>query len=285
MSLFSLRRNINQIEDLSTRYQAARDAFEKHLPFAPKELFGELKQQLKATPPPRLAQLLEEYGERLRTYQKAQDKEMKEILKMLGGMAEQMAKRDKQFSVRFTGIAKKLRLLTSSQDLAEIKQRLAEEVTQFEKAVEETQQDSGSLLLRLQGALHKMDQRPSRDTGGLLGAEDAQGWMGVRMDHGVRFCVVWVGGPVAGFAERVTAAQEVATDDAKAFRWSESELLLLLERPLLEGVIVAEKLQKALQKRGLPGHASAAEFIRGETVESLLDRARGLVKSNLVKSI
>lgn len=101
---------------------------------------------------------LQAYGKGLEKHIHQSEKDVKEIMAMMATMADSLASREKQYNVRFRGIAKQLRLLTTANDLAEIRMKLASEVEQLEKYVEDMARDTQAALERVKGDLQVREQ-------------------------------------------------------------------------------------------------------------------------------
>ena len=115
-----------------------------------KPLLAEVSQQVDRT--------LGIYNKEIESDLNLQTREAKQVMAIVAVMAESMADREKQYNVRFRGIGKKLRVLTTSNDLAEIRRKLEAEVTQLEKYVDDMARDTESAVSRVQ-----MELRPRRD--------------------------------------------------------------------------------------------------------------------------
>jgi hypothetical protein len=179
--MFSLRKQISHLDEVSETQKlltealaALMDSVLKHLPASPKESLEEPRRNLKdirAGVVPTLDKdrindtrdrfdtSMEDYGKRLTGYVRRQERETMEILDLLSSVADQFAKRDTNHASRMQSIARKLRLLLTGTDLAEIKWKLAEEVEQFEKAMEDVTLGNAAVLQHLQESL--VGLRPS----------------------------------------------------------------------------------------------------------------------------
>lgn len=79
----------------------------------------------------------------------AQEQDTKEAMAAVAVMAEALGANEKTYGVRFRGISKKLRLLSTSNDIAEIRRKLQGEIELLEKYVDEMSTDNESALNRL----------------------------------------------------------------------------------------------------------------------------------------
>jgi GGDEF domain-containing protein len=182
----SISGSIRNIDDLSAQlelaiacYGDAIDAIGQHAPDTPRALRDEHRRKLKqirgllAAPGKQglesvrkqLDAELRAYGKGLETYIHQSEKDVKEILAMMAAMADSLASREKQHNVRFRGVAKQLRLLTTADNLAEIRVKLASEVEQLEKYVDDMARDTQAALERVRGDLQAREQQAaSRQT-------------------------------------------------------------------------------------------------------------------------
>ena len=120
-----------------------------------KPLMGDVHQQLDKTIAGFARELDQQLGQ--------QEKETKQVMAIIAVVAESMADREKQYNVRFRGIGKKLRVLSTSNDIAEIRRKLEAEVCQLEKYCEEMARDTDSAVSRVQMELRqakKVDPLP-----------------------------------------------------------------------------------------------------------------------------
>ena len=114
---------------------------------ASKPLIGEVRQQLDKSIATFTGELDHQLGR--------QEQEAKQVMAIVAVMAESMADREKQYNVRFRGIGRKLRVLTTSNDIAEIRRKLEAEVSQLEKYVDEMARDTESAVNRVQMELRQ----------------------------------------------------------------------------------------------------------------------------------
>ena len=284
--MFSLRKQISHLDDISETYQhlieglgAVMDAVVKYLPDSPKELFDEPRRHLKTIRAgvqstldkegitdtrDRFNGAVEDYGKKLTGYVRRQERETMEILDLLSSVADQFAKRDKDHGGRMQSIARKLRLLTTGTDLAEIKWKLAQEVEQLEKAMEDVTRGNEAVLQRLQESLvDKRSPAPLLMDGNRPVVQRRPG----------RQCL-------AIFA--VEAADRRVSTIVGSFReaqdhfecLSPTEFALTKECSLMDMINVMEAIREQLQKAGFECQTGAAERLRGEEKEDLLRRAR-----------
>ncbi len=287
--MFSLRKQISQLDDISETYKHLMEAFGsvmesvvKYLPDSPKELLDEPRRQLKtirAGVQPtldksgitdsrdRFSGAVEDYGKKLTGYVRRQERETMEILDLLSSVADQFAKRDKDHGGRMQSIARKLRLLTTGTDLAEIKWKLAQEVEQLEKAMEDITHGNAAVLQRLQESL--VDRRPA--TTAIL--DTANGNRPVVQRRPGRQCMAVfaveqadrrVGNLISSFRE--------AQDHFECL--SPTEFGLTKECSLPDMIMVMEAVREQLHRAGFECQAGAAERLRGEDSADLIRRAR-----------
>lgn len=178
----SISGSIQQIDDLSELYELAlgclSDAIHgigEHAPDTPRALRDEHRKKLKqirgllATPGKssletarkHLDAELHVYGRNLEKHLHQHGRDVKEILAMMAAIVDSMASREKQYNTRFRGIAKQLRQVATSRDLAELRGKLAVEVEQFEKCIEDLSHDTQVALDRVRGDLHARAQHSS----------------------------------------------------------------------------------------------------------------------------
>lgn len=242
---------------------------------------------------------LKGYGKGIDRHIQQQQKDAREVVALMASMAESIGSQEKQYHVRFKGIAKKLRLLTTTGDLSEIRQRLSEEVTQLEKYAEDMTRDTRVALERVNTNLAALRERqnptpwlerePDPVThipGRPVGREAIE----TRQNAGTSFAIARfavkqfsavterhkpaeLGLALAEFATHI---KEEVKDIAAIFRWSESEFVAVFDCHLAE---LAGKLSLAENKltatyRGVPitCTASAVQPFRGETLEQLIVR-------------
>lgn len=174
-----LAQSMQRLEELSALYELARacylDALEswgQHAPSAPRILREELRDELKrirssfaASSQPsweqarqQLDQVLERYGRGLEQHIDQSDRDVREIMAMVATLADSLAAREKQHQVRFRGIAKQLRLVATATDLAEIRRKLAVEVEQLERYLEDMARDTQQALHRIRQDLQARQQ-------------------------------------------------------------------------------------------------------------------------------
>lgn len=284
--MFSLRKQISQLDDISETYKhliegfgAVMDAVVKHLPDSPKELFDEPRRQLKtvragvqttldkkgiADTRDRFNGAVEDYGKKLTGYVRRQERETMEILDLLSSVADQFAKRDKDHGGRMRSIARKLRLLTTGTDLAEIKWKLAQEVEQLEKAMEDVTRGNADALQRLQESL--VDKRTPAP---LLMDGDRPV---VQRRPGRQCLAVFVVEAGDRRVSTIIGSFREAQDHFECL--SPTEFALTKECSLMDMINVMEAIREQLYKAGFECQTGTAERLRGEEKEDLLRRAR-----------
>ena len=284
--MFSLRKQISQLDDISETYKhliegfgAVMDAVVKYLPDSPKELFDEPRRQLKtvrasvqttldkngiADTRDRFNGAVEDYGKKLTGYVRRQERETMEILDLLSSVADQFAKRDKDHGGRMQSIARKLRLLTTGTDLAEIKWKLAQEVEQLEKAMEDVTRGNTEALQRLQESL--VDKRTPAP---LLMDGDRPV---VQRRPGRQCLAVFVVEAADRRVSTIIGSFREAQDHFECL--SPTEFALTKECSLMDMINVMEAIREQLYKAGFECQTGTAERLRGEEKEDLLRRAR-----------
>ena len=284
--MFSLRKQISHLDDISESYLhliegfgAVMDAVVKYLPDSPKELFDEPRRHLKTIRAgvqttldkegitdtrDRFNGAVEDYGKKLTGYVRRQERETMEILDLLSSVADQFAKRDKDHGGRMQSIARKLRLLTTGTDLAEIKWKLAQEVEQLEKAMEDVTRGNEAVLQRLQESL--VDKRSPAPL--LMDGNRPV----VQRRPGRQCLAVFVVEAADRRVSTIVGSFREAQDHFECL--SPTEFALTKECSLMDMINVMEAIREQLQKAGFECQTGAAERLRGEEKEDLLRRAR-----------
>lgn len=242
---------------------------------------------------------LKGFGKGLEKHVQQHEKDVKEVMALVASMADSIASHEKQYTVRFKGIAKKLRLLTTANDIADIRQRLTEEIGQLDKYVEDMARDTRVALERVntnllairdrQNATPWLEREPDSVTK-LPGRPVAREAIETRQRAGAAFSIARFAveqypllaqrhraqdltAAVSAFALRLSDELKGA---AALARWSESEFVAIFDchLPELAGKLseVEQKLAGAYQGVPLAVAASAVQPFRGETVEQLMAR-------------
>ena len=207
---------------------------------------------------------VEDYGKKLTGYVRRQERETMEILDLLSSVADQFAKRDKDHGGRMQSIARKLRLLTTGTDLAEIKWKLAQEVEQLEKAMEDVTRGNEAALQRLQESL--VDKRSPAP---LLMDGDRPV---VQRRPGRQCLAVFMVEAADRRVSTIVSSFREAQDHFECL--SPTEFALTKECSLMDMINVMEAIREQLQTAGFECQAGTAERLRGEEKEDLLRRAR-----------
>lgn len=287
--MFSLRKQISNLDDLSEihrslteAYGAAIDAVAERMPDSPKELFEDPRRNLKSLksaaqsslPKSDLQKLAQQvtaqitdYGQRISGYLKRQQKETKDILDLLSSVTDTVSKRDKENSVRLQSISKKLRLLTTTDDLAEIKWKLAQEVEQFEKSIADMDRTNEAALDRLRDSVKRVEPAPSRP------AATAAASTPFPRKPGVRFCLGLIQLSAPSSEASALISTRIDADD-RVEKLSDLEYLVLKAGTLIETADLLELLRRELERHRIDAQVGAAEQTRGESKEELLARAR-----------
>jgi hypothetical protein len=270
----------------------------------------EFQQEIAAVPGPdairnartRLDDLLKVWGRQIDQEIVHHERQMKGVLASVAEMTEGMAGLDQRFSVRLTGISRKLRDLAASNDLNEIREKVAAEVAQLERYTEEHSRDTRSALARLEEGI-TIARKPLRgedppdirkaNNNNILEAQRARPWLDQRCALGGRFCVVrvtledehyravaWKGVPgKAVLQEAVSRFGEKLDRPFQSFRWQENTLLIAVESNLLELAKLSSELEgtlggsySAMEGYRFKAILGVAEFLKGEQVDKLLQR-------------
>lgn len=246
----------------------------------------------------------------------SQERDAKEIMALMASMADSVASRDKQHNVRFKGIAKKLRLLTTSQDLAEIRAQLSAEVGQLEIYVDDMSRDTQAALERVKSDLQAREravlktpewtEQPVDPQTQFAGRTEALVLIDGRLRGPNQFCLArftiqgypqlaarhspqTMGELIKEFAARL---KKQLPEAALYSRWSESELAAVVECHLPDLAGRAVELERRLSGAfSLPSAAGGSEQIavscvshivqavRGESAAQLADRLSGAGQS------
>ena len=265
-----------------------------------KPLMGEVRQQLDKSVGSFTLALDHQLGQ--------QEKETKQVMAIVAVMAESMADREKQYNVRFRGIGKKLRVLTTSNDIAEIRRKLEAEVCQLEKYVEEMARDTESAVSRVQMELRQtkksepvaqakpVDEDPASisKTKPLAGRREAEQAIESRRRLDMRFCAArfsmdnmpavaaQFGLPAAaGLMDQVGEIIRQRFEEADLVcRWSDNDLIAITDLGLPEVAMRVSDLESALagpyssgtREVKLALRTCVIERIRGERGQETIGR-------------
>lgn len=314
-----LRELQERLEGLLGSYRSAIAMLGEYTPRTPPDLYADHRERLRslarrlAGQPSAgqlketeqlLAQELETYGRKLEQHIRRQEKEAREIMATLSVMIESMAAREKTYNVRFRGISKKIRELSSVDNLSEIRQRLADQVIQLERYVADMARDTDAAVARvreeLDGCCRLSSEHSCAPPASPACQEKTEALLEARLRDSRRLSVaaLWLegldrirnefGGQAADalveqFSERVQAH----FDSQAAFcRFEASRILVLLNRPLPEVAAQIGTLEQELSgvyRLGLEGRvvelplrcrATAVGPIRGESGAEMLARLR-----------
>ncbi len=248
------------------------------------------------------------FGRLVEEHAQGQERDTKEILAIVATMVDSAGSREKQHNARFKAVARKLRQLTASTDLAEMKQRLTEEVGQLDKCVEEMARDTQTSLDRVRAGLGELrDARRSQPwieetvdpVTKLSGRPVALELLMNRLRKDRHFCMVLFS--VEGYAGLSTRRNRATMDTLLAefadrlrtllpealvlCRWNEAEALAVLEGNLPAVAGRALELERRLSgSYALGGEngerlpiscvCSVLQPLLGESGEQLLERLR-----------
>ena len=273
------------------------DACAKYFPDAPRELFEELKAELKsirANLAPHLhrgllddlgkryTDVLAEFGKRIQGQMRRQDQEAREIVKLVGSMTETLGRQDKDYGVRFQNIAKKLKVLTTGTDLAEIKWQLAAEVEQLEKSVADMNRDTASALLRLQDSIVGHERQLPVVPASMPGMAELRAEAGKAVARR-RFCVgLYLIDPVTEPALALLHSRCDVGDALEKTR--QGEYIIVKDCTLLEMADEVGKVRQHLERMGITCRSGAAEMMKGEIKETVIGRARESAGATLARS-
>lgn len=274
-------------------YGDAMDAVAKHFPDAPRDLFEELKREVRTVRSSlephlhrgilddlgaRFTTAVEEFGKRVNGYLRRQDQETRDILKLVSAMTETIGKHDTDYSLRFQGITRKLKTLTSSSDLTEIKWQLAAEVEQLEKSVADMNRDTAASILRLQQSVAHFEKKaepPPVAASPLPGTPEP-------LKARRRFCVgLFLIEPVTESALSFLYSRCSPGDALEKTR--QGEYIILKDCTLLDMADEVAKVRKELERMGITCKAGAAEMMKGEEKAVVVGRARASAGALLSK--
>lgn len=158
-------------------YASTVDSIADHAPESPRQAREEYRRRLKQirtalrTAPNettvrathrQLEGELKEYGRQLDSHFQAHERDTNQIMAIVASMADSIAKGDQQNNVRLKGIAKKLRLLTTCENLSDIRAHLADEAGQLERYADDMARDTQSALGRLKSELPARQEGPKK---------------------------------------------------------------------------------------------------------------------------
>ncbi len=110
------------------------------------------------------------WGSATESHFERQEKETKEAMAAVAVMAEVLSAQEQTYGVRFRGISKKLRILTTSNDIAEIRRKLQSEIELLEQYVDAMAADSRSAL----GSVRQLQRAEARPDDAVAGPDVAQ---------------------------------------------------------------------------------------------------------------
>ena len=263
-----------------------------------KPLLGEVRQQLEKS--------ITAFTQALDTQLGHQEKETRQVMAIVAVMAESMADREKQYNVRFRGIGKKLRVLTTSNDIAEIRRKLEAEVSQLEKYVDEMARDTESAVSRVQLELRQKEPPPTpsaaempASASRLSGRRDAEQAIESRRRLDMRFCAArfsidnmtaiasQFGLPAAaGLMDQVGQhIRQRFADPDLICRWSDNDLVAISDLGLPEVAMRVADLETAIagpyssgsREVTLAIRTCVIERIRGERGQETIGRIDSMI--------
>ncbi len=254
---------------------------------------------------------LKMHGRHLEQHLGSQEREVKEILGALAAVAEWMSTREQKYGPRFRGVARKLQALSASQNLAELRSRLADEVSQLEQYVGDMEEDTRHALARLESDVEEPRRRlegggrENQAGGDFASRAQAESDIQIRVRAGQRFCITRFA--IDGFAALTTQQTTSFTQELtgqfgarliqllgrghQIYHWGDGDLLLLTIGGLPEMAGRAAQAERHLSATyrldGEPGkplvtvrcRSGSAEYIRGESADRLLRRVEETMRS------
>lgn len=233
------------------------------------------------------AELLKSYGSQMGNFLDSQEREAKAVLGSVAQLTEALAGLDQRHGVRLQGITKKLRLLATSNDLADIRAKLSAEVNALEKCLEEQQRDTRAAVQRLTEDVRASETRRQKavpgsssdaSTDGLLALDRAvSGWD--------RYCLVRYefresNGSALGVPawEKLVGPVQAAIPErmghtVRSVALRPGILIAAVSCQLLEYAGQAESMEKALSTiAGAVCSSRVVEPLRGENLREALGR-------------
>lgn len=235
-----------------------------------------------------------------------QENETRQVMAIIAVVAESMADREKQYSVRFRGIGKKLRVLTTCNDIGEIRRKLEAEVCQLEKYVDDMARDTDSAVSRVQMELRQAKKaepiQKTQEDGGvndairtaemaipLLNRREAEQAIESRQRMDSRFCAArfvidnlpdvasQFGLPAtAGLMDQVgTLIRKNFEPVDMVFRWSDQDLVVITDLRLPEVAMRVAGLEPILVGPYSGGNHEVTLNVRTNVIERLRNELGG----------
>ena len=272
-------------------YGDAMDALARHMPEAPKDLFEELKREtraIRANLQPlapggilddlgsRFTTVVEEFAKRVNGYLRRQDQETRDILQLVSSMTDTLGRQDNEYSLRFQNITKRLKALSGSSDLAQIKWQLTAEVEQLEKSMADMNRDTAGSILRLRQGITQFEPKKVTALPVPLAAVSSADVLKTRGRCCIGFFLLE---PVTESALSFLYSRCLPGDALEKTR--QCEYIIVKDCSLLDMADEVSKVRKELERMGITCKAGAAEMMRGESKDVVVGRARASAGATL----
>jgi uncharacterized protein YukE len=234
---------------------------------------------------------LANWGKRTEASFEAQEKETKDAMAAVAVMAEALGAHEKTYGVRFRGISKTLRVLTTSNDISEIRKKLQGEIELLEQYVNQMTQESESALGRLKDlddqrrarmATDKAaaDKAAAAEVGGALGGDDRRRLSDavrsqIKTEDRVAIVRLQAPEPIAakGHSLIVERLRDVFESPLLTGQWSPESFVSITRLPLPEAAARLEIVERDLSvKLGGKLDGTVFEKTPGSTPSELLGR-------------
>ena len=308
------------LKDAIRAYQSLLEALAAHIPKTARDAGQEHSKRLKqirnlldSTPTrpligsvrQQMDRAVDQFANELDLQLGRQEQEAKQVMAIVAVMAESMADREKQYNVRFRGIGKKLRVLSTSNDLAEIRRKLEAEVAQLEKYVDDMAKDTQSAVSRLQMELRQVHKPEPVEASApaIAGRREAEQAIESRCKLDLRFCAARFSidnipavAAQFGLAAASGLLEQVATVIRQQFeemdlvcRWSDQDLVVVTDVVLPEVAMRVADLEETLAGPYTSGNREVTLSVRTCVIERLRGEATketvGRIDSMLLPAI
>ena len=331
--MISLKRNVDELERREEKFQAilncylsAINSIQTHVVEVRADIVEEhrrrlrlLRRNIQGSPTLEVLEAsraaldrdLVWYQETASVLLEEKEKELREIIALLGEAAHTLGIRNEAHSSRLKGFTKELEAASKLEDLGEMRRRLTEQVIQLKSCAGSFQQEGSASVLQLQqdlctfrSRLDNAERLASTDSlTGVLNRREGERRLSEFIESGKPFCLIIFDldrfkgindryGHKSGdqvlksFARRL--CEEVRPDDPVC-RWGGDEFLVIMGSPLRDVMRRAYQIGERLRGRYsitpegreimVPISASlgVAEYVPGESCEQLFERADGVL--------
>jgi hypothetical protein len=292
------------VEGVLCAYRAALESVANHTPRMANEQSGGLRRNLRQIrarldSQPSVAVLKEtakEVDRELANWSRAteasleaQEKEAKEAMAAIAVMAEALGSTEKTYGVRFRGISKKLRVLTTSNDIAEIRKKLQAEIELLEQYVDRMTQENESALGRLRDlesarrARAEADKETAADRESEEHRKPLVEAIRTQVKTGDRVAIIRVTAPAdvasKGSALILARMRDVFESSALTGQWNAHNFIAICYLPLPEAAARLEIMERDLSaKLGVKLESTVFEKTPGCNSTELLTRFLAIPK-------